>query len=89
MRNLEGKIAVVTGGTERVGRGIAAELAANGARVFVTGRSIREEAIDGSHIIGIRCDHQEDKQVVAAFERVAKEGGPIAVLVNNVWGGYE
>ena len=89
MRTLEGKIAVVTGGTEGVGRGIAAELAGNGACVFVTGRSIREEAIDGSHITGIRCDHREDEQVVAAFERVAKEGGPIAILVNNVWGGYE
>jgi NAD(P)-dependent dehydrogenase (short-subunit alcohol dehydrogenase family) len=89
MRTLEGRIAVVTGGTEGVGRGIASELACRGARVFVTGRSIREGALDGLHITGIRCDHREDQQVAAAFERVATEGGAIDILVNNVWGGYE
>jgi NAD(P)-dependent dehydrogenase (short-subunit alcohol dehydrogenase family) len=89
MRSLEDRIAVVTGGTEGVGRGIAAELSANGARVFVTGRSIHEGALDGSNLIGIRCDHREDQQVAAAFEQVAKEGGAIGILVNNVWGGYE
>jgi dehydrogenase/reductase SDR family protein 1 len=88
MRTLEGKITIVTGGTEGVGRGIATELASHGARVFVTGRSIREGAFD-SHIIGIRCDHREDRQVAAAFERVAQQCGPVDILVNNVWGGYE
>jgi dehydrogenase/reductase SDR family member 1 len=89
MRTFEGRIAVVTGGTEGVGRGIASELTYSGARVFVTGRSIREGTLDGSHITGIRCDHREDQQVAAAFKRVAKEGGTIEILVNNVWGGYE
>jgi dehydrogenase/reductase SDR family member 1 len=89
MAVLEGKIAVVTGGTEGVGRGIATELASSGARVFVTGRSIREGARDGSPITGIRCDHRDDQQVAAAFERVVKDAGAIDILVNNVWGGYE
>jgi dehydrogenase/reductase SDR family member 1 len=89
MGSLEGKIAVVTGGTAGVGRGIASELAHSGARVFATGRSIRDGACDDSRITGIRCDHREDKQVAAAFERVTQEVGAIDVLVNNVWGGYE
>jgi dehydrogenase/reductase SDR family member 1 len=86
---LENKIAVVTGGREGVGRGIASELAVNGACVFVTGRSVREGPLEGSGITGIRCDHRDDQQVEAAFDRVNREAGPIDILVNNVWGGYE
>ena len=89
MSTLAGKIAVVTGGTAGVGRGIATELAHRGARVFVTGRSIQDGSQDGSRVTGICCDHREDEQVAAAFERVAQEAGAIDILVNNVWGGYE
>jgi len=89
MSTLARKIAVVTGGTEGVGRGIASELAYSGARVFVTGRSTRKGALDGTRITGIRCDHRDDQQVEAALDRVRKEGGAIDILVNNVWGGYE
>ena len=89
MGTLEGRIAVVTGGTFGVGRGIASVLGQAGARVFVTGRSIREEVSEGSSITGIRCDHRVDEQVAAVFERVTQEAGRIDVLVNNVWGGYE
>ncbi len=89
MRSLKDRIALVTGGTEGVGRGIAAELADSGAKVFVTGRSIMDGVVDGSDVIGIRCDHRDDQQVVTAFERVARDGGEVDILVNNVWGGYE
>jgi NAD(P)-dependent dehydrogenase (short-subunit alcohol dehydrogenase family) len=89
MGTLEGKIAVVTGGTAGVGRGIASELAQCGARVFVTGRSAQDGKRDGSLITAIRCDHREDEQVAAAFARVAQETGGIDILINNVWGGYE
>jgi dehydrogenase/reductase SDR family protein 1 len=89
MGTLDGRIAVVTGGTFGVGRGIASVLAQAGARVFVTGRSIREDVSEDLPIMGIRCDHRVDEQAAAAFERVAQEAGRIDVLVNNVWGGYE
>jgi len=89
MKSLEGRIAVVTGATAGVGRGIASELAQAGSRVYITGRSI-ETGESGDHgVIGIQCDHREDEQVAAAFERVAREAGPVDILVNNVWGGYE
>ena len=89
MRLLENRSAVVTGGTKGVGRGIAAELAARGARVFVTGRSIRDGPHDETNIFGIRCDHTNDRGVADAFDLVARESGTIDILVNNVWGGYE
>jgi len=88
-RSLEGRTAVVTGGTLGVGRGIASVLAQSGARVFVTGRSVREGACEDANTTKIRCDHRVDAEVVSAFRRVAQEAGAIDILVNNVWGGYE
>ena len=89
MRNLEGLVAVITGGTYGVGRGIAKVLAECGARVFVTGRSARDAGGSDGRITGITCDHRVDAEVTAAFERIAGEAGGIDILVNNVWGGYE
>lgn len=89
MKTLEGNVAVVTGGTFGVGRGIASVLARCGARVFVTGRSAHDGALIDDHTTGIRCDHRLDAEVAAAFQRVARETHGIDILVNNVWGGYE
>lgn len=82
-------IAVVTGGTFGVGRGIARALADAGARVFVTGRSVRDDAPADPRITAMRCDHRVDADVTAVFDRVARETDGVDVLVNNVWGGYE
>ena len=89
MKALEGAVAVVTGGTFGVGRGVARALAHDGARVFVTGRSVHDGASVDEHITAIRCDHRLDAEVAAAFDRVARETRGIDILVNNVWGGYE
>lgn len=89
MTNLEGRVAVVTGGTAGVGRGIASVLAEQGARVFVTGRSAVEGVAGEGRVTRIRCDHRVDEEVRRAFGRVEEEAGAIDILVNNVWGGYE
>jgi dehydrogenase/reductase SDR family protein 1 len=91
MLTLGGRVALVTGGTLGVGRGIARALGEQGARVFVTGRSAPDDAaIDGDErITGIRCDHRLDSEVTNAFERIARETHGVDILVNNVWGGYE
>jgi dehydrogenase/reductase SDR family member 1 len=89
VKTLQSKIAVVTGGTKGVGKGIARELSREGAQVFVTGRSDPDIHDGGERVVGIRCDHQIDAHVDAAFQQIAQEGGSIDILVNNVWGGYE
>jgi NAD(P)-dependent dehydrogenase (short-subunit alcohol dehydrogenase family) len=85
--NLDGQVAVVTGATQGVGKGVAHGLAQHGARVFVTGRSAPERIEE--RIVGIRCDHSIDAQVEEAFRRILEQAGRIDILVNNVWGGYE
>jgi NAD(P)-dependent dehydrogenase (short-subunit alcohol dehydrogenase family) len=87
--NLTDSVAVVTGGTKGVGRGVARALAQSGARVFFTGRSAPDGQQIDERTMAIRCDHRQDDQVEAAFERVLREANAIDVLVNNVWGGYD
>jgi NAD(P)-dependent dehydrogenase (short-subunit alcohol dehydrogenase family) len=43
----------------------------------------------GGNGIAVRCDHTDDAQVAALFERVRDEQGRLDVLVNNAWSGYE
>ena len=86
--SLDGRVAVVTGATKGVGRGIGRELAHQGARVFVTGRSAPDHERLDEQITGVRCDHRLDIQVEAAFNQIVGEANTIDILVNNVWGGY-
>ena len=87
---MNGKVAVVTGASRGVGKGVALELAEAGAVVYATGRTIGEEAfaMNGS-MIGIGCDHNSDSEVEAVFHRISEEQGQLDILVNSAWGGYE
>lgn len=82
-------IALVTGGTKGVGKGIARALSLSGMDVFVTGRSAQEFDHLDDGITAIQCDHRDDVQVDQVFRRVLAQTQGIDVLVNNVWGGYE
>jgi dehydrogenase/reductase SDR family member 1 len=84
---VHGKVALVTGGSQGVGRGVAEELGDAGAHVYVTGRTV--EQADLGACTAVRCDHRDDGQVEAVFARIDSERGGLDVLVNNVWGGYE
>ena len=86
---LENRVALVTGASRGVGKGIALELMEAGAKVYITGRSVADMKYVGSKAVAIRCDHRDDQQVEAAFRRVGQEQGRLDILVNNVWGGYE
>src|SRR5262245_1898756 len=90
MTNLKGKVALVTGATRGVGKGVALKLTEAGAKVYATGRTITEEPFPASaQIIPVRCDHTHDSEVEAVFRRISKEENRLDILVNNVWGGYE
>lgn len=106
MNSLSGKVAVVTGASRGVGKGIALGLGEAGATVFVTGRTVKDKTdagkLGGTVLttaeevtgiggkgIGIQCDHTDDAQVEAVFQRIKKESKKIDILVNNAWAGYE
>lgn len=86
---LDGRVAIVTGGTKGVGRGVVRELARVGAQVFVTGRSVPDHEPFDEPVTAIRCDHRDDSHVEAVFDRLAREAKSIDLLVNGVWAGYE
>lgn len=86
---LDGKVAVVTGATKGIGRGVARELAQHGAHVYGTGRSAPERQQLDERTTLLRCDHSVDAEVDAVFAAVLKDRGGIDILVNAVWGGYD
>jgi dehydrogenase/reductase SDR family protein 1 len=96
---LAGTIAVVTGASRGLGKGVALGLGEAGATVYVTGRtttataeapgSITETAAEvtrrGGRGIAVRVDHRDDGQVADLFQRVQAEQRRLDLLVNNVY----
>lgn len=106
MGTLSGKVALVTGASRGVGKGIALALGEAGAVVYITGRTLEEHQAAvplsgtigqtasevtqlGGHGIAVQCDHRDDAQVEAVFQRIQQEQGRLDILVNNAWAGYE
>jgi len=99
-KTTEGRIAVVTGASRGLGRGIAISLGGAGYTVYCTGRSGTEptgtwqgtvhdtaRAVDEAGGTGIPavCDHRDDGQTARLFEQVKDERGRLDLLVNNAF----
>ncbi len=87
-RELEGTIAVVTGGSRGIGRAIAGALAEGGARVAVVARdgeraSAAAAELPGTGHAGYACDVADPGQVQEAVSRIEGQLGPVDILVNN------
>ena len=93
-------MAVVTGASRGIGKGIAIALAEQGATVYVTGRTVTpgsyplpgtvgetaaEATRRGGKGIAVQVDHANDAQVAALFEQVKREQGRLDILVNNAF----
>jgi glucose 1-dehydrogenase len=88
---LNGKIALVTGASSGIGRGIAEGLAASGADVAINYRTDGEGAQEtarrmsalGRRALVVQADVGDPEQVDAMFQRVDRDLGPIDILVAN------
>ncbi|WAR31208.1 DHRS1-like protein [Mya arenaria] len=89
MSLLAGKVCVVTGATRGIGKGVALQLAEQGAKVFITGRTlkprqgsdvggslqetVREARERGGMCVAITCDHSKEADIERLFETVKTE----------------
>src|SRR5438552_2648552 len=90
-RKLEGKIALITGGSRGIGAAIAKRLSADGAKVAITytkgadaaASVVKEIERDGGKAIAIQADAANPDVVKAAAEKTVATFGRLDVLVNN------
>lgn len=89
---LDGKVALVTGGGRGLGKATAFALAEQGAKVVAVARSLSEVEETARYIrehygvgrsMAIRADVTQEADVVAEFEQVRKRWGGVDILVNN------
>ncbi|WP_238948754.1 SDR family oxidoreductase [Clostridium sp. YIM B02569] len=91
MRNLEGKVAIITGASRGIGSAIARQLSALGAKVVVnySNNAVKAEEVveeitkSGEQAVAIKADVSNIKEVERLFSETITKFGKVDILVNN------
>lgn len=90
MQDLKGKVAVITGGAEGIGKAIAVAAAAEGMKLVLADidagkldKTVTEFAANGTEVIGIKTDVSKYEQVEALAQAAFERFGNVHLLVNN------
>ncbi|KAF1741949.1 hypothetical protein MXB_611 [Myxobolus squamalis] len=88
---LRGKVALITGGSRGIGKGIAQVLVKEGATVYITVMQTADElnSMNKGKCIGVFCDHKFDSETQSVFDMIEINEKKIDILVNNVFGGLD
>ena len=93
---LRGRVALVTGASKNIGKGMALELGAAGATVYLTARTLQDTPgalgslertaaeinAAGGDAVPVQCDHGDDTSVARLFEQIAQGHGRLDLVVN-------
>ena len=93
---LSGRVALVTGASKNIGKGMALEVGAAGATVYLTARTLEDTSgalgslertaaeinAAGGDAVPVQCDHGDDAAVARVFEQIAQRHGRLDLVVN-------
>ncbi len=90
MGQLNGKVAIITGGNRGIGKGIAKGFAAEGASLTIAARdaalltqTAEELRNRGAKVLAVPTDVTDEEQIIALFEKAMNEYNRLDILVNN------
>lgn len=90
MTKLDGKVAVITGANQGIGKGIAHALASEGCRLALcarNGEKLADAAAElqalGAHVLALAVDVTDEQAVEAFFDAIVQRFGRVDILVNN------
>ncbi len=93
---LSGRVALVTGASRNIGKGMALEIGAAGATVYLTARTLEDTSgslgslertaaeikAEGGDAVPVQCDHGDDASVARVFDQIAQRHGRLDLVVN-------
>lgn len=88
MKNLEGKVAYITGGTKGIGFGIAKALLENGIKVAISGRDIEavekaKQALGNENVLALQADVRNFDDEVKAVQQIVTTYGKLDIVIAN------